>query len=69
MRFTTARCILCGNPTRHRCTYCEEAVCARCRLIHKGKTYCTPAHRDRDAGIGHFVRDIGRLARPPHLHL
>jgi hypothetical protein len=29
--------------------------------VRRGKSYCTPQHRDNDVGIGHFARRHERI--------
>ena len=61
MKSSILRCILCGKFTLLHCSYCHEPICQRCRFVRRGKSYCTPQHRDNDAGIGHFARRHERI--------
>ncbi len=56
MKSSILRCILCGRLTLRHCAYCNEPICQRCRFVSRGKSYCSPTHRDSDAGIGHWLR-------------
>ncbi len=48
-------CILCGRITPQRCAYCQQPVCHYCHLKHRGKSYCSPQHRNNDSGITRFI--------------
>jgi hypothetical protein len=61
MKSSILRCMLCGRLTLKHCAYCDEPICQRCRFIARGKSYCSPLHRDHDAGIGHWIRRVKSL--------
>jgi hypothetical protein len=60
MRILANRCVLCGRPTDAHCAYCDRPICTHCRLRHRGKSYCSPAHRDNDSLLGRILRPFER---------
>jgi hypothetical protein len=54
------RCALCGRPTSTHCAYCHRPICTHCRLQHRGKSYCSPTHRDSDSFPARLLRTFER---------
>ncbi|TMC17654.1 MAG: hypothetical protein E6J34_18290 [Chloroflexi bacterium] len=56
MSFVIMRCTMCGRQTLHRCAQCQRPICTQCRLTRHGKSYCSPDHRNHDAGLARWLR-------------